>query len=209
MNYALLAAIVAAGPANFIFVNPNEALPLVNAGLIETNPNMVNDAGEIAARATEAGAKTVADMSAITAAPAASTPAPAASPAPATFVRASFVPPAKERKPREGGEKYPFGELSAPNAATGAVDAFFVPASADMPDPVKSLASAVSAANRRYATVTGTETVKDKDGNVAKDKDGRDKVRNVYKYNRKFEVFAGTADNTPNGQPGAWIGRTM
>ncbi len=110
-----------------------------------------------------------------------------------------FVPPAKApRTAPVGGaaqEKYPFASLKAPRSATD-LDAFFVPASAEMPDPVKSLTSAVSAANRRYATITGTKTNK------------KGKTVNVYKRDVEFAVFAGTQDNTPNGVKGAWIART-
>ena len=49
-----LAEIVAAG-ANGMFVPESVYAPLVEAGLVEINPAMTNEAGEIATRATQAG----------------------------------------------------------------------------------------------------------------------------------------------------------
>lgn len=49
-----LAAIVAAG-ANGIYTSPEVHTPLLEAGLVEINPAMTNEAGEIATRATQKG----------------------------------------------------------------------------------------------------------------------------------------------------------
>ena len=49
-----LAEIVAAG-ANGLFTPAAVPGPLVEAGLVEINPSMLNEAGEIATRATQAG----------------------------------------------------------------------------------------------------------------------------------------------------------
>lgn len=53
-----LAEIVAAG-ANGMFVPESVYAPLVEAGLVEINPAMTNEAGEIATRATQAGIKSL------------------------------------------------------------------------------------------------------------------------------------------------------
>jgi len=61
-----LATIVAAG-ANGIYTSPEVHLPLVEAGMVEINPAMTNENGEVATRATQKGiesldsAATVAD----------------------------------------------------------------------------------------------------------------------------------------------------
>lgn len=213
MNVQLLSQIVTATlGGGFVYCQPADVAELVQNQLVEQNPGMVSDQGT-ATRATDAGiahinsmnstqtAAPVADQAAVTQPAAAAvqqTAAPAQSqPMTATqssFARAMFKPPVKERATRVVAEKYPFGDLKEP-AADGTCDAFFVAKTDDVPDPNKTLTSAASAANRRYATKTGEKVV-------------NGKTRNEYDYKRKFEVFDGTADHTPNGAPGVWVART-
>lgn len=244
VNISLLAAIVlATRDPGFLMAEQGPDLnDLINGGLVETNPSMV-DGSKIAARATGAGIAESERLAASNAndqanqsqgfgggfgaaaaggfgsnaptgaqsgAASAETPANTQAPATSQFaIVGGFVPPAKpKRQPPQNGiagtEKYPFSTLKAP--VNGATDAFFVPATEKMPDPATSLVSAVSAANRRYAEVTGKRTVEVK---------GKPQERNEYKYSRKFEVFEGARLNgayapkgTPNAEAGAWIART-
>lgn len=206
MNIQLLQTIVAATLGNgFVYCTTADVSELVTNSLVEQNPAMADANGALATRATDAGithingltASQPVEQTAPTTAPVAQTTA--AAPAQMTttqanFVRAAFRPPEKKKAERQGVEKYPFGNLAAP-AADGTCDAFFVPTTADMPEPNKTLTSAASAANRRYATKTGEKVV-------------NGKTRAEYDYTRKFEVFDGTADHTPNGAAGVWVART-
>lgn len=236
-KFALLSSIVLAtrSAAQFMFAETGDELnELISENLVQTNPAMVQGT-KIAARATEQGMAAFdagnddgekviqgfgsADQAGgfgsgfgetTATASAAQTTAPVASVNPAAAnvgtaentsafkIVGGFVPPAKPKRSAPVGgaaqEKYPFASLKAPRSASD-VDAFFVAATEKMPDPVKSLTSAVSAANRRYATVTGEKT------------NAQGKKSKIYEYNVKFDVFPGTADNTPNGQKGAWVAR--
>lgn len=70
--------------------------------------------------------------------------------------------------------KFPFATLDLG-------DAFFVPASETMPNPAKSLAVTVNAANRMHATIVGERLVKRK---------GIDCKMPAYEYSKKFIVFS-------------------
>lgn len=209
MNIQLLSSIVAATVGGgFMYCATADVAELVQHQLVEQNPGMTDANGALATRATDAGIAHINGMSAQASQPGAeqtnSSPTPvaqtaAASTAPMTatqssFVRASFRPPEKTKATRTVAEKYPFGNLNPP-AADGTCDAFFVPKTDDVPEPNKTLTSAASAANRRYADKIGEKVV-------------NGKTRAEYDYKRKFEVFDGTADHTPNGAPGVWVART-
>lgn len=187
-----LAALVAATAIEpgFIYASIKDAADLVASGDAEqsTAPNPVK-ATEFATRASEAGKAKQAAIDA-----AAQAPAPAFS-----FITS----PAIERGGRRGGgrkHKYPFADFPAP--VTGAdgkmiTAKIFVPVSAAMPDPVKSLSSTVSQASRDYANVTGTKP--------AKGKNGLPTTRNIYTFERKFAV----SPATENGVKGAYIERII
>lgn len=210
MNIQLLSSIVAATVGGgFMYCATADVAELVQNSLVEQNPGMTDQNGALATRATDAGIAHVNGLSSQTSQPAAEQIAPttapvtqtaaAASSAPMTatqssFIRAAFKPPVKEKNTRTVAEKYPFGNLNPP-AADGTCDAFFVAKTDDVPEPNKTLTSAASAANRRYANKIGEKVV-------------NGKTRAEYDYTRKFEVFDGTADHTPNGAPGVWVART-
>lgn len=209
MNIQLLSSIVAATlGGGFMYCQTSDVSELVQNSLVEQNPGMADATGALATRATDAGIAHVNGLNAQTSqptteqtnsapAPVAQTPAASTAPMTATqssFVRASFRPPEKTKATRTVAEKYPFGNLNPP-AADGTCDAFFVPKTDDVPDPKKTLTSACSAANRRYADKIGEKVV-------------NGKTRAEYDYKRTFEVFDGTADHTPNGAPGVWVART-
>ena len=146
-----LAEIVAAG-ANGIYTSPEVHSSLLEAGLVEINPAMTNEAGEIATRATQKGIESLdtgngnGDNA----------------PTEATYetavigktqkVKTMFqiednVPvPAISRRGR-GGETYPFEQLAVGQS-------FFVANSEDKPNAAKSLASTVSSATARYAVAS-------------------------------------------------------
>lgn len=140
----MLKAIAAASadPAKTLLYVP-EALtgPLVAASLIELNAAMRTADGNIAAKITAAGSEYLAKL--LT--PAAPTMAPAAVKPKPTFELEKGIPIPEIK--RGGGHIetiYPFAEMEIG-------DSFFIPASAEKPEPVKSLASTVASANQRFA----------------------------------------------------------
>lgn len=164
--------------------------PLLDAGLIQVNTQLTNpaNAAEVAAKVTDAG---IAWLNAN-----AGQPAQNANPAPATQfpILTNVVPPPSRRGAglRSSGapKKYPFDQLEVGQS-------FFVPVSTETPDPLKSLGSAISAANMRYAEETGQtkkakRAVKGPDGKAAKGADGKIMKElvdvPVYKFNRKFQI---------------------
>lgn len=141
------------------YIGVTEATALAQQGLIEGNPSLRNEIGQIAYRATESGLSYIDHMTAVTApATPAAPPAPpapvAAPPAPVTLAQAdgpsyrmvaNFALPEKGGRRKVGGQPrlYPFDRLEVGQA-------IFVPATEERPDVKKSLASTVSSANRRY-----------------------------------------------------------
>lgn len=85
--------------------------------------------------------------------------------------------------------KYPFDQLDVGKS-------FFVPATAKLPNPLKTLGSTISSANHRYATVTGEKTVeRSKRGarnKLVLDANGNKimETKNVptYEFTRKFTI---------------------
>ena len=143
-----LAEIVAAG-ANGLFTPAAVHGPLVEAGLVEINPAMVNEAGEIATRATQAGIESL-DSGAIVVGNATTEANSAIAETGKTEkVKSMFkiedsipVPTISGRG--RGVNVYPFDRLAVGQS-------FFVPNSEDKPNAAKSLASTVSSAAARYA----------------------------------------------------------
>jgi hypothetical protein len=184
----LLAEIVAndaAGRQSYVSV---EAKPLVDAGLIEVNIEVKNDAGQVLARATDAGkAKVAASGSTDQAKPSGGTHA--------VIVTGAVLPPAKKRGNSSGSgapTKYPFADLEVGGM-------FFSPNSDHAKgDAVKALGSTVSAQNDKYAEPTGemktvTRAVRDKHTKKAVlNADGSKQTETVQlpvkKYNRKFTI---------------------
>ncbi|MCW2763996.1 MAG: hypothetical protein JWR85_4197 [Marmoricola sp.] len=152
-NLVTLATIVAAG-ASGMFTSKEVHEPLVTAGHVEVNPEMKNDAGELATRATAAG------IAAVQGAPAGDTGATAGASAPAEKPKFDIEDGVDlpESVARAGGrtEMYPFETLAAPVTGTDGrvkMQSFFVPGK----EP-KSLASTVSGARARYARVIEGQT---------------------------------------------------
>lgn len=182
---ALLAIAAASATGGFAYASPEEGQELVNLGLIEVNPAMQevvdgNNTGRAAARVTEAGAKFANDLNsgtAQTAQPEQTTEAPKSY----AFAVGGFNLAAgavkTERKAPQRESKYPYAEVPAPTPENP-TPGFFVPATPEMPEPWRSLASSVSNENRKHGVVTGTRT---------HEKTG--KTVNVYDYpNVKFDI---------------------
>lgn len=131
-----LADIVKAG-ANGLYTSPEVHTPLVEAGMVEINPAMTNEAGHIATRATQKGIESMTSQDESQkqqVAPAVKT----------SFEIQDDVPmPAISGRGR-GGNTYPFDQLEAGQS-------FFVPNTEAKPNAAKSLASTVSSATARYA----------------------------------------------------------
>lgn len=152
-DFVLLASIVAAmgnAATPFLFVADTELKGLIKDKLVETNPELKDEAGKVATRATEAGiaASKANDEKAGTAV--------ASAPKPELTIGTGFVVPEGAASVRKA-ELYPFDTL--------AVGGFiFVPTSEAKPDPAKSLASTVSAATKRYAVEIAGQTRQDRNG---------------------------------------------
>lgn len=178
--------IVAAG-ANGLYTSPEVHSSLVEEGLVEINPSMTNEAGEIATRATQKGIDSVNTPKTETGtAEASATPsAPAAA---SSFVIEDDVPmPAVSGRGR-GGNTYPFEQLEAGQS-------FFVPNTEAKPNAAKSLASTVSSATSRYA-------VPAEDGATKLNRNGEEVP--VMVETRKFVVRS----VEENGVKGARVWRT-
>ena len=187
-----LAEIVAAG-ANGMFVPESVYAPLVEAGLVEINPAMVNEAGEIATRATQAGIESLDSGAIVVDNATTEANSETAATGKTEKVKTMFqiendVPvPAISGRGR-GGNVYPFEVLAVGQS-------FFVPNSESKPNAAKSLASTVSSATTRYA-------VPAEDGSTKTNKKGE--VVPVMVKTRKFVVRRAEE----NGVKGARVWRT-
>ena len=191
-----LVEIVSAG-ANGMFVPESVYAPLVEAGLVEINPSMTDDNGNVATRATQAGIESIdsadAADAAETAEKARDTAADAAETGKIEKVKTMFkiedsipVPTISGRG--RGGNVYPFKQLEVGQS-------FFVANSESKPNAAKSLASTVSSATARYA-------VPAEDGLAKTNKKGE--VVPVMVETRKFVVRS----VEENGVKGARVWRT-
>lgn len=141
------------------FCSVLEISELEKRGLVESNPDMQNEDGDTAVRATMQGFDLIYPDGSPEPEPttqAVEEPAPAKTKGNTMFVIEDAIPvPAKtvKRGRAAGSSKYPFHQLEVGQS-------FMVPATDKLPDPAKSLASAVAAAIRVYATQNGTKTYK-------------------------------------------------
>lgn len=143
-----LAEIVAAG-ANGIYTSPAVHGPLVEAGLVEINPAMTNENGEVATRATQKGIESL--DSAATVADNATSETQTATAVTGTIQKAKTMFKIEDAIPvptisgrGRGGNVYPFDQLEVGQS-------FFVANDESKPNAAKSLASTVSSATARYA----------------------------------------------------------
>lgn len=185
INKQLLTKIVEATEGNnHVMITQEEGVPLLNhvPALIIVNTDIV-EGDKAAARATAEGIAMIKGEK------------PAAMTAEASgfeILKGVELPASRRGQGLRGGRtnKYPFDKM-------GVGDSFFVPASEEMPNPLKTLGSTVSSANMRYAIETGEtkEAVRTKRGADRKAMIGADgkKVKEtvtlpVYKFERKFEI---------------------
>jgi len=187
-----LAEIVAAG-ANGLYTAVAVHAPLVEAGLVEINPAMVNEAGEIATRATQAGIESLDKGNSN----ADNTNSQTAETGTTQKVKTMFkiddsipVPTISGRG--RGGNVYPFEQLAVGQS-------FFVANSEDKPNAAKSLASTVSSATARYAVEK-----KDEGGNVVTKTNKKGETVPEMVETRKFVVRS----VEENGVKGARVWRT-
>lgn len=182
VNLKLLTALAG---ETFLFVGSKDRAALLSfsPALAEENLTMVDpsDSDKVAVRITDAGRQYLNDFNKENT---------VTETAPSTFGIISGIELPAVKRGGGGGtgapSKYPFDALEVGQT-------FFVPVSEKMPDPVKSLAGAVSGANLKYANETGTKTItrKKRDGrNIAHDENGEPIMETVevptYEYTRKF-----------------------
>ena len=187
-----LAEIVAAG-ANGIYTSLAVHGPLVEAGLVEINPAMVNEAGEIATRATQKGIESLDNGNGVADNATSETKTATAETGTTEKVKTMFkiedaipVPTISGRG--RGGNVYPFDQLEVGQS-------FFVANDESKPNAAKSLASTVSSATARYAVAS-------EDGATKTNKKGE--VVPVMVETRKFVVRS----VEENGVKGARVWRT-
>ena len=156
-----LAAIVAATvEGGFLFTSKAVHMPLAAAGLVIVNETEVpvNEAGESATKATDAGIAKAAEMAA------GNTPAAEAA-APAKLVitlDTNIIPIPEKPVSKQGGgvgreSIYPFKTMDV-------MQSFFVPATVDKPKPWEGLASTVSNAEKAASVVKTTQAFTETDG---------------------------------------------
>lgn len=175
-----LADIVAAG-ANGLYTSPAVHDALVAEGLVEINPTMTNEAGEIATRATQKAIDTMSNTETKTAAPTA---------AKSGFVIEDDVAMPTSSGRGRGGNTYPFDDLEVGQS-------FFVANTEDKPNAAKSLASTVSSATARYAEVIEGQTKTNRKGETVE----------ATRETRKFVVRAVDESDKGRGK-GARVWRT-
>ncbi len=146
----------------FLYVSREVYEPLVEQGLVEVNGDMVNENGEVAARATQIGVESVDKNQKPTKLQIVETsqhqniqthpdliPNSTESKTQmkeGTFQLTAGIPvPSVSGRGRKGSS-WPFDEMEV-------TDSFFVPNTEDRPNAAKSMASSVSAATARYAEV--------------------------------------------------------
>lgn len=183
-----LAEIVAAG-ANGIYTSPEVHSPLVEAGLVEINPAMTNENGEVATRATQKGVESL-DNGAKVGNNATSETAETGTiqKVKSMFKIEDSIPVPTISGRGRGGNVYPFDQLEVGQS-------FFVANDESKPNAAKSLASTVSSATARYA-------VPAEDGSTKTNKKGE--VVPVMVETRKFVVRS----VEENGVKGARVWRT-
>ena len=187
-----LAEIVAAG-ANGLFTPAAVHGPLVEADLVEINPAMVNEAGEIATRATQAGIESLDSGAIVVDNATTEVNSETAATGKTEKVKTMFliendVPVPVISGHGRGGNVYPFKVLEVGQS-------FFVPNSESKPKAAKSLASTVCSATARFA-------VPSEDGATKTNKKGE--TVPVMVKTRKFVVRRAEED----GVKGARVWRT-
>lgn len=159
LHFSLVEVVQATQEGSFVYTDKDTHEPLIKAGHVEINPDMVDDEGCLATRATQSGIDFIQNQS--------NTESQSDVPSePETkqekvksmefqIEKNVAIPSVTGRGKKESS--YPFDDMEVG-------DSFFVPETEDRPNPAKSLASTVSSANARYAEETG-EVRKNRAGN--------------------------------------------
>lgn len=171
-SISLLATIATAMAAEpfYALATEKEAKELIDGKLAEFNPE-IRDGDKIAIRLTDEGLKANTEMNT----PASNNTADTGNTASAAASSFAIIDNAKLPSAARGGRNgpvYPFDDLNVGQS-------FFVPATADKPEPAKSIASTATSAAKRFAT-----PVKNPDGSPVMEEY---KVRGVTKTREKFE----------------------
>lgn len=170
----------------YTFCTPEIVTYLEKNGLAEGNAELTNEHGAIACRATQKGVETA--MSNKPAEETAATAAP-----PMQFeIETVPLPAAKRGGPGVGNTKYPFDKLEVGQS-------FFVPATAEKPEPWKSLASTVTSATARF-----DELVTNEDGSPKMRTNRKGNTVQEVKHTRVFVI----RKDKKGDVEGARIGRT-
>lgn len=167
----------------FIVSTAADMKTLVDAGFVAANPS---DATQF--KATDAGLTAMGVPAGSTA------PPPVKTPSPFKIVKGIALPPSKRRVGETAGSQYPFDDLEIPEGAEWG-DSFHVAKTEKMPDPAKSLASSVTAANMRFSKPE-----------AGQHKTRKGTMKDNYQFTRMFQIREVGADD-PEG-PGARIWRT-
>lgn len=148
---------------------------LFKNGFAEGNPEIVNEAGAIATRATQKGVEKVMSETTV------ETPATTEKPA---FVIEDGIEIPKSTRGGNRKSSYPFDKLAVGQS-------FFIPASEKHPEPAKSLASTISGATKRYDVPDLDENgiQKTKSVRVPKTGEVRENVP-AFKHTRVFQIKA-------------------
>lgn len=218
LNMAVLTNVVQATKANsFSFTAVADHTPLIAAGLVEINPDPAarDPMGNVPTRATPAGVKMIDEPSVAQAVVGGPSSGPA-TPAFAAFTLDANVPvPTIKRGFVKKEPVYPF-EIMQPGQS------FFVPATAERPDPAKTLASTVSSATRKYEVpvtnpdgtpkmVAAMRATRDAAGDIVKDAAGKMVKASVMipEMRRTREFVIRNVDETASGRgKGARVWRT-
>lgn len=190
----IVAATNAPGGQGYTFTSEADRAG-INPAHIQTNPQVMDANGSLATRATAEGIAFVAAQFVQTA-PVAFEGSNAATKPKFVILNNVELPEVKRGGGRRASE-YDFDSLQLKQG-------FFVPASPEMENPAKSLASTVSSASARYATdvpgefVTRNVTVTDETTGVERKEEKKFPAKS---YERKFEIRA-IADGGLYGFPG-------
>jgi hypothetical protein len=176
----------------FLYTSAAVHTPLAEAGLVEVNPTMANDAGELATRATQKGIDSVSKNGENQTSETNGETAKTEKVKTMFQLEDNVALPSISGRGRTGrgrtGTTYPFEAMAVGQS-------FFVANSEDKPNAAKSLASTVSSANARYAVPSA-------DGATKTNKRG--KTVPVMVETRKFVVRS----VEENGVKGARVWRT-
>lgn len=170
----------------FIYTSAAVHTPLAEAGLVEVNPTMANEAGEFATRATQKGIDSVSQNGETQTSETKGEPAKTEKVNQMFQLEDNVAVPAISGRGRTG-TTYPFDKMDVGQS-------FFVANDESKPNAAKSLASTVSSATARYAEVVPGEFKTNKKGEQVP----------VTRETRKFIVRS----VEENGVKGARVWRT-